>query len=146
MNIREAETKDLPELLQMGKRFREETAYQKLLGDNPAQMKSLAEQLLAGPTAFILVAENGGGLEGMIGVLVYPHYLSGELVGGEVFWWVNPKARGTMGIRLMREAEKKAMALGAMKMQMIAPTERVAQIYERLGYERVETTYQRSLA
>jgi hypothetical protein len=35
--------------------------------------------------------------------------------------------------------------MGAVKLFMIAPTPDVGQLYERLGYESLETTYQRAL-
>jgi GNAT superfamily N-acetyltransferase len=63
---------------------------------------------------------------------------------GEVFWWVEPEHRGE-GVKLLREAEKRAKHAGAQTMQMIAPTDKVAGLYQRFGYEFVEAAYQKSL-
>jgi hypothetical protein len=30
----------------------------------------------------------------MLGYVIFPHFLSGELVAGEVFWWVEPEDTG----------------------------------------------------
>jgi len=144
--IREATTADIPRLVEMGHRFVSETSYKEHLKDNPGQMKSFAEQMLGNPNGLILVAENGGKKPvGMLAMFFFPHYFSGESIAGEVFWWVEPEARGRMGFELLKEAEKIARARGAKKIQMIAPNEQVARVYEHLGYRQVETTYQRSL-
>jgi GNAT superfamily N-acetyltransferase len=140
--IRAAIAADVPRLVEMGRRFRSVTGYAKILAENPEKMAELAGQLVS--QGGLLVSERSGTLVGMLGFIVYPHFISGETTGGEVFWWVEPEHRGE-GVKLLREAERLARAAGAQKMQMIAPTERVATFYQRLGYEFVEASYQRSL-
>jgi GNAT superfamily N-acetyltransferase len=140
--IRPATAADVPRLVEMGRRFRSETGYAKILAENPAKMTELATQLAA--SGGLLVSERAGELVGMIGFYVYPHFLSGESTAGEVFWWVEPEHRGE-GVKLLKEAERRARTAGAETMQMIAPTDRVATLYKRLGYEFVEASYQRSL-
>jgi GNAT superfamily N-acetyltransferase len=140
--IRLACESDVPRLVEMGRRFRNETGYNKHLAENPAKMAELASQLAA--AGGVLVSERAGQIVGMIGIFLFPHFLSGELVAGEVFWWVEPEHRGE-GIKLLREAEKQARERGAVKLQMIAPNPKVAALYERLGYEFVESAYQRTL-
>jgi GNAT superfamily N-acetyltransferase len=140
--IRAATAADVPRLVEMGRRFRSVTGYAKILAENPEKMAELAGQLVS--QGGLLVSERSGTLVGMLGFIVYPHFISGETTGGEVFWWVEPEHRGE-GVKLLREAERLARAAGAQKMQMIAPTERVATFYQRLGYEFVEASYQRSL-
>lgn len=129
-------------MVEMGQRFHEETAYKKHLPSNPEQMSKIGHQLLA--MNGLLVSEREGLVVGMIGYVVFDHFLSGEKVSGEVFWWVEPEHRGE-GIKLMREAEKRSLAAGAKKMQMIAPTDQVGAVYQRMGYEFVETAYQKTL-
>jgi GNAT superfamily N-acetyltransferase len=141
--IRSAMAADLDRLVEMGLRFREETAYKQHLGENADEMRKLATRLIAGDGE-ILVSERDGNLVGMLGYIVYAHHLSGEKIAGELFWWVEPEARGD-GLRLLRQAEKRAKAAGATRMQMISPSKRVSDLYERLGYEQVETTYQVTL-
>lgn len=140
--IRPATEADIPRMVEMGQRFHDETTYQKHLPSNPEQMHKIGKQLI--DLDGLLVSEREGKIVGMIGFVVFPHFLSGELVCGEAFWWVDPEYRGE-GIRLMREAEKSACARGAKKMQMIAPTDQVGHVYQRLGYEFVESAYQKSL-
>lgn len=140
--IRLATEPDIPRLVEMGQRFRQETAYAKFLADNPEKMAELGRKLIAGNG--LLLAECDGGIFGMLGFIVYPHFISGEMMAGEVFWWVDPEHRGE-GFKLLRHMEKMARLAGAKHMQMIAPTDRVASFYERVGYSQVETTYQKSL-
>lgn len=144
--IREATPADIPRIVEMGRRFRMESSYKDHLAENPEQMKALAEQIISNPKGSILVSEKDGKLTGMLALLVFPHYLSGESIAIEVLWWVEPEARaGSTGLKLMREAEEIAVEMGAKKMQMVAPTERIGKLYEHLGYSRVESSYQRSL-
>lgn len=140
--IRAAVEADIPRMVEMGLRFHRESSYKETLAANPEQMRTLCVQLLSGHG--LLVSERDGELVGMIGFFISPHFISGESAATECFWWVEPEYRGE-GIRLMREAEKFARSSGATKMMMIAPTDQVANVYERLGYDFVEYAYQKSL-
>lgn len=144
--IRQADLADVPALVKLGCRFIAETSYVQHIATNPEQQARLLEELVLGERSTVLVAERDGAVVGMIGFIVYGHFVSGEVVAGEVFWWVNPDQRGSLGVRLLKAAEQWARDMGASKVQMIAPTERVGQIYAALGYQAVETTYQRSLS
>jgi GNAT superfamily N-acetyltransferase len=140
--IREATEQDIPRIIEMGLRFNQNSPYKSLLLADSAQMRDLAGKLI--PAGGILISEQGEKAVGMIGFYVYPHFLSGETVAGEIFWWMEPENRGH-GKDLLRAAEARARAAGAKKMQMIAPDERVGVLYRRLGYGYVESTYQKSL-
>lgn len=126
----------------MGLRFRRESEYREVLAENADKMMELASQLAR--SGCLVVSERGGRVVGMLGYVIFPHFLSGELVAGEVFWWVEPEERGE-GLKLLRAAEERARSYGAKNFQMIAPNDRVGALYERLGYRRVETSFQRPL-
>ena len=142
--IRQARHTDTVRLMEMGARFIAETSYARLVAADPSRMLSIVEGVLAASNGAIFVSDIDGSLTGMIGVLVYPHPFSNELTGFDLFWWVEPEARGH-GVRLMRAAEEWAKDRGATKMQMVAPSPRVETLYARLGYEPIEVAYQRSL-
>src|SRR5262245_59761593 len=142
--IRAATLEDVPRLVEMGRQFREETEYRDLILDNPAQMQAMAERLVGGPDSVVLVADNGTTLVGMIGLLLYPHHLSGEATVGEVMWWQHQEQRGA-GVRLLREAERWAVEQGAVKMQMIAPSARIGAFNAKRGYRLMEWAYQKDL-
>lgn len=140
--IRAALQADIPRVVEMGRRFYRESGYAKHLAENPEQMRLLMEQVLAGEG--LLVAECDGKLIGMFGYVLFPHFVSGELIAAEVVWWMEPEHRGN-GLKLLHFAEKRARAAGAKRLQMIAPNKQVARVYERLRYEFVEIAYQKAL-
>lgn len=140
--IREAMREELPRLVEMGQHFREGSRYERFLADNPAVMLSLGEKLL--PANGLIVAEKDGQLVGMLGFVIYDHFISGEKVVGEVFWWVEPAYR-KYGVKLMREMERRGRLAGATVEQMVSPSAKVSEFYERIGFEWVESTYQRAL-
>jgi GNAT superfamily N-acetyltransferase len=142
--IREATEADLPAVVAMGRRFRNETGYAQLMPENVDKITSTSRLLITSSDGVVLVVDRGGVLIGMIGVLVYPHHFSDVRTAGELYFWVDPAYRG-YGVRLLRRAEQWARAHGAVMMQMIAPTPDVCLLYERLGYTAIETAFQKDL-
>jgi GNAT superfamily N-acetyltransferase len=140
--IRAASYEDIPRLVEMGQRFHRESPYRDHVAVNPGHMSLLGRQLME--KGVLLVSEREGKVCGMIGLFIFPHFLSGEPIAVEVFWWVEPEYRGE-GIKLLREAEQQARTAGAARIQMIAPNDQVATIYERLDYGFVESAYQKAL-
>ena len=141
--IRPALASDLDAIVAMGARFITETPY-RWIALNPAQLRETAGWLLSSPDRVILVSERGGALVGMIGLACYPHPFSGERIAGELFWWVEPEHRGG-GVRLLKAAEVWAKAAGARRLQMVAPSPAVADMYRRLGFAEVEQNFDREL-
>lgn len=131
-------------LIEMGRRFVEETAYNGRVVVDPERVAETVVNVVRSPDGIVLVSGSDASISGMIAVIVYPHPFSGERIATELVWWVDPEARGD-GIRLLRAAEAWAREVGAVRMQMVAPDERVGALYRRMGYEPVETSYQRSL-
>ncbi len=141
--IREATLEDVPTLVAMGRQFAQSATYRDVVRDNPEQMTVMAQTLITSDVGIMLVLERDGQLNGMIGMICMPHFLSGDVFAGEICWWVNPGHRGD-GLHLMKAAEAWAQARGAKTIQMIAPNDRVGRLYERMGYRRTETTYQKA--
>ena len=142
--IRRATAEDRDRLVAMGRRFVDATDYSRLITINPERLEAAVGSILANPDGCVLVSGSDASLTGMIALLAYDHPFSGERTAFEVVWWVEPEARGD-GVRLLRGAEKWARDAGITKMQMVAPNARVGEFYQRMGYEPVETSYQRSL-
>ena len=137
VTVRSATLADIPRLVEMGQRFRAESSYSKYLADNPDRMAELAKMLLVGDG--LLCAERDDKVIGMLGFIIHDHFISGEKVAGEVFWWMEPEHRGD-GLKLLEETKRRAKAVGAKYLHMIAPSERVSRLYKILGYEWVEAT------
>ena len=140
--IREATEVDVPAVVGMAMAFID-AVYAGRLAKNPEQCAVFARSLIANDDAVLLIADRGDPV-GMFGMMVYLHPMSGERIAAELAWWVNPDARG-VGLRLLHRGEVWARAKGAAVLQMIAPSDDVAQLYERLGFDRIETSYQRRL-
>lgn len=141
--VRSATIEDVPRIVDMGVRFIETTKYRDFLRVDRDAMAATVCRLLDGAGA-VFVCEQGYIVVGMIGVVLHRNLLSDDLQVGELFWWVEPEARG-VGIRLLYAAEHWARGVNATSISMIAPTPEVADLYRRLGYREVETGFQKGL-
>ena len=140
--IRQANKQDLDQLLSMSKDF--------WLAGGPIddwdagythkKLESIIENHL------ILVSDNESVITGMI-ILVFVDHLCAPVVNAcELAWYVRPEYRGSsIGIKLLQQAVEISRASGA-KTMTLAYMERsmpdtIQSIYERLGFERNETSY-----
>jgi GNAT superfamily N-acetyltransferase len=145
MTIEPAVSADLDALVALGCEFRA-AVYADLLPENPAQMRVLAASLIASGTGTILVAREAGAIVGMLGLTAFAHPLSGLWTVAELFWYVQPSARGTLGLRLLKAGERWARDRHALRLQTVAPTVEVEQLYQRLGFHAVERSFEKVLA
>jgi GNAT superfamily N-acetyltransferase len=144
MTIREATDADTPRLVEMAIAFIAESRYQELIPQDLPSIHALIAHLL-GTGTVIHVADLGIELVGMIGVKKVA-WAFGPICD-EAVWWVEPEHRGRIGMQLLREAEKWAIANGCIGIKLIAPSgSDIGKLYERCGYEPIETTYFRRLA
>ena len=134
----------MPSLIEMAMRFLG-TVYRDRITGSPDALAGLFAHLLGHPRGCVFVAEVDGVITGGICGHVFVHPMSGERVASELGWWVEPHSRGP-GIRLLKAFETWASVAGASAIQMVAPNARVAAFYARVGYEPIETTYQRRVA
>lgn len=111
---------------------------------NPEQLAETAAMLIALPTGGVWVADEGGILTAMIGVLLSTHHLSGALVANEAFWWSDTPGAG---VRLLRVAVAWATTQGARSMTMIQPSgiAQLEALYTRYGFRPLETAWQLDL-
>lgn len=136
---------DIPTLIEMGRHFVAMTAYRDRVVLQADHLRTVGAGLIAdAANSAILVSERAGTVTGMLGVTTYPDVFSGVRVAGELFWWVEPSARGD-GLRLLRQAEQWASEHGAAYLQMIAPTEQVERVYTHGGYEAIERTFRKPI-
>ncbi len=96
----------------------------------------------------IFKLEVDGQIVGAIGGMVYPDPNDADLVASEMFWFVDPAARGG-GIRLFSAFEDWAKQRGAKRIAMIhlqslAP-EALERLYLRKGYRKIESHYFKTL-
>jgi len=129
----------------MGTRFLTENVYTGKVPVNPQAMTRTLQLLLASDVGAVFVSEADGVVTGMIGLLVFEHPITGARTATELFWWVDPEHRG-QGVRLLTRGEQWAATAGAQYVHMIAPTPAVGHLYERLGYDFLESSYQKAIA
>lgn len=142
--IRRAEPQDIPQIVAMGVRFATESEYARHFLVRPEVIARTVAHVASSEDGAIFVSGSDATLTGMIALVAFEHPFSGERIASELVWWVEPEARGD-GLRLLRAAEEWARATGAVRVQMVAPNDRVGALYERLGYAKLETYFQRSL-
>lgn len=147
MTIRAAVLEDVPCLVEMGRRMRASTSYAATLAENPDQMRTTATNLIQQLGVVFVSEDRGGLLVGMIGLVVFDHFISGVPTVSEAFFWVEPEARGTVGVRLLKHAMRWAQSIGAQRLAMIQPVgeTRVGELYERLGFTCIELAWEKDL-
>src|SRR5256885_1098002 len=94
MLTREAQSADIPRILEMGSRSLEDGPYAGIIQDVPAQARKCADLVMA--QGKILLAEEKGNVVGLVGFVVTPQIFSGELHGAELMWYVEPEHRASM--------------------------------------------------
>lgn len=141
--IRPALLDDVPALVALGQRFLAESHYAGVLTENPAQMAETAARLIREDEGTVLVADGRERLAGTIGLYRFQHHFSGSVTVGEVFLFVEPEARGMVGVRLLRAAQRWAQAQGALSLQVVAPegATRVEDLYRALDYQPLERAW-----
>jgi len=147
--IRVATLDDVDTIVAMGLRFQATTSYAAHLRATAETLRTLAIGIIEnvdGAVLFLLVSADGATV-GMLAATLYTQIMSGEIIGTELCWWVDPEARGGRGaLRLLRTAERWAADRGAVVMQMMAPPgSDIGRFYEALHYAPIEMHYQRRL-
>lgn len=140
--IRRATHEDIPRIVEMGGQFIETTFPAAMTFNGPA-IEKLARDLMDGNDGIVLVSERDERVTGMIALIAMRQPMTDETLAVELVWWV--ETHGRDGLALLAEAEHWGRLKGATRLQMIAPSERVCQLYERLGFKKVEVAYIRSI-
>lgn len=128
----------------MGVRFLTSSKYQAHVPPDIEAIRMSLLRMLTSDLCAIWVQEKAGRIIGMLGAYQIEHPFSGELIFAEMFWWVEPEHRG-LGLALYRTFERAARQGGARRIQMGAPSKKVAKIYRRLGFTKLEETYSKEL-
>jgi predicted N-acetyltransferase YhbS len=139
--VRPATEADIPAVVAMGAKFYETTSYAAMCDYDRDALVSVARLML--DSGVLLVADDGGELIGMVGMILSPFVLNPQFtVAYEVMWWVSPDARCSgAGAALVREVERVCRAKGADAVQQVtlANSPPVAGIMlERAGYPLTE--------
>lgn len=142
--IRKAEPSDIEAICYLIRRFHASSQYLLWLPHDGLSVRGLVERMLGDENAAVFVLDD---LKGAMGLQAYQHPMSGDLTVSEMFFYVEPEARG-QGVGLMRRAEGWSREVGARRLLMISPEkdERVQKFYERSGFEAVEVHFVKGLS
>lgn len=147
--IRLATAADLDAITALGRKYLLNGPYKSQLTDNPVAVREFSARVLSGDLSLascVLALEVGGVVVGVFCFIIYPHYYGGDLVASEMIWCVEEEYR-RYSLELLWKAEAVAYAMGAKRMALTAPTEKVGELYKRLkGYSLVEVGYQATLS
>lgn len=128
--IRNCTADDIPELLEMGRKFCK-------LAGRKYNEDALSTTLKTLIDSGILIRSE----KGCIGGLVFRMFMSGELTAQEFFWWSEDK----QGRNLLEAFEEKAKEMGVVHIIMVSLANsdytRVGDIYEKAGYEFLESNF-----
>lgn len=146
--VRAATEADVPTLLEMGRRFIETSVYREHMAVVPRRQAEVVATMLRQGGCWVLVPADGGSPVGMLGVVLAPLPMTGELAALEAMWWVEPEWRGRGSLAMWRTAEQWAYAQGAVWVQMLQPVDQVAlgAVYRRRGYAPIEVAWMKRIA
>lgn len=130
--IREAKDEDIEFLVEMTRKHFEENEQGKF---QPVTVIGTFNCLLVNDNAAIFVDEK---MRGIIAGVVFPSFMSGELMGNEMFMWTNKKGPKTLSKKLLQRLELWAMSKGAASFTM------KSEQAKELGYD-IKQEYTRAL-
>lgn len=140
--IRTAVEGDFPAMIEMGREMHKASRYAAFDFDDEKVLGMLRHVVLQGLT---FVAETDGEVVGMFIGRSGEHYFGRGTTSTDLLTYVPPERRGGVGIRLVREYKRRAVALGIEDIRIgesagILP-DRVCRLYERLGFRRAGGSY-----
>lgn len=144
--IRDATADDIPDLVEMGRRFHGESPYGSVVPFDEESFAMTLDYLIR--EGALLVVEDGKPI-GMAGGLVFPLFFNlSHRAGQELFWWLYPEHRGK-GKGLLHALEERFRERNA-GLVLAAATEglrpdAVGAVYRRRGYVLTDHTYMKVL-
>lgn len=151
ITVRRAETMDLPFCLDMTARFHAASPIADVAPFDRDGMAVTLREMLVNPRAGIWLALVNDTPVGIAGALLYPLYFNPAYeVAQELFWWLNPDARGSgAGEKLFQILQTWAKDNGASAVFMIAladnRVDKMDSFYKRAGFQPMERTYMKEV-
>jgi GNAT superfamily N-acetyltransferase len=148
--IRPAAHADVPALVDLLGPFFEASQMATVAPWCPDSLAASLRSMIDTPAGILLAAWVDGVPVAVAGAMVVPVYWNtAALMGQELFWWVLPEHRGTMGPAMLDALEQAARDKGATLFMMVAlealRPDAVGHLYERRGYRALERSYVRVL-
>lgn len=142
--VRAACVADLPRLLDLVREFGASRDFREPFTQDRAVLANLLTTCLQPSRGTVLVLQAGSAVVGLFVCCLIENPISRERIASELVWFVEPGARGG-GKALLDAAETWAASRGAVRVSLIAPSERIGRVYARWGYLEGERAYSKSL-
>lgn len=134
--IRVAKIDDLGIVLEMAKKFAEESPHKDRVDDKV--LMEVAYGLITSPGGIVILHDTKGFIAGSI----VPFPYSADLTAAEMAWWVEPKYRkSNIGKELLQAFEYWAKKKKCKYITMSSLDDAVGKFYERQGYTLYERAY-----
>jgi GNAT superfamily N-acetyltransferase len=146
--LRTATVEDLPRLSVLATEFYSQSKMLKVFDIN--RFVSLWTVLIKNGSGVIFLLECAGDIIGTLGAVSHPETYSEALIAQEFFLFIAKDSRGGFGLlKLLRAFENWARERGCSEiriahLQDLQPAE-LGNLYMRMGFQRVETSYSKSL-
>jgi len=144
--IKEVEVGELQRVSEVGKQFFEESQIPGKM-DSEVFCKNWKVLIEVGMGKIYGVYQDGLFVGGL-GALITPDLNDGKKVATEAFWFVSPQYRGA-GIKLLLFFLNHAKEIGCERVIMVhlfnSHSEKLAKLYQNLGFQPVETHYLKNL-
>ncbi len=147
--IRPATKADLAAIVHMGETFYGVAKYGEFAKWDEFSFADFVVRMIESDNGILVVLDIDGPV-GMACAVIHPMFCNQRLRHcQELFWWVNPGARGEEALALLRALEGAARAQGAQTLSMVALDDpRLAcmtRLYRREGYAPTEHTFVKRL-
>ena len=110
-----------------------------------AAIETFAASLLHDPARVCIVLRDGDKLAGCFALALTVNHYSGDLQAQKLGWYVDPAYAGH-GLKLLKAAERWAVARGAKSLIAASPAKRLSRVLGGLGYQPMEMVYRKDLS
>lgn len=124
-------------ILELGKRFHEESRFKDGEEFNPERVWNVLQKISTYPSHYFIAYDDQ--YRGLIAMIRTENYWSGETLAQDLAFYVEPESRGsTLAVRLEKAAREWASQIGATEMVIYhntgIKTNKAPALFEKLGY------------
>ena len=150
MEIRSLEYADIPETVELARKFVEESAFSRFQFSHEKMAANLSMAITHPHMAFCHVVEHDGRLVGALVGYINEFFFGHDLIASDSGWFILPEYRGSRSaVKLLKNFEAWAKANGAKEVAMGISTdvspEKTGALLQKLGYVHVGGNYKRAI-
>lgn len=148
--IRSLEYADIPETVELARKFVEESAFSRFRFSHDKMAANLSMAVTHPHIAFCHVVEEDGQLVGALVGYINEFFFGPDLIASDQGWFILPEYRGSRSaVKLLKNFESWALANGAKEVAMGISTdvmpEKTAALLQKLGYNHVGGNFKKAV-